>query len=121
MVHFTGVLFEAATEAMKESLYDAPWTVNRELICIRDFQKILRSKFGTLEVAWRKAFDVEQLGYINFTKFNKGCKTCGFCGDVSRLWKMLDKDLSGEISQEEMAVPVGEYQATMPYIDLNPP
>jgi len=109
-VSLSGLLFEATPEAVRLSLGAPLWTANRAVIAVGDFQKALISQYGCLIDAWRKAFDGERTGVINFTVFGKGCKAAGFSGDVTRLWGMFDIDHSGEIGFKELATDPAKFE-----------
>jgi hypothetical protein len=82
---------------------DAYEVTESQIIAIKDFHRYLIRKFGTIQVAWDKAFDTDGSGDINFTEFGIGCKAAGYVGNASRLWCVLDDDLSGEISLQELS------------------
>jgi len=102
-ISLSGLLFEAAPEALEISAGLQDWTPARRLVVVRDFQRLLRRRHGSLEAAWCQAFDVDGSGHIDFAEFMAGCKSCGFIGNVTRLWAMLDEDGSGEISMAELS------------------
>lgn len=103
----SGVMYEVAPEAMQISIDIEDWSETRRQIVVSDFQKKLVRKFNSIEVAWREAFDLDNSMSINFTEFGAGCKSVGFCGNVTRLWSMLDIDGSGEITMDELYTEVG--------------
>jgi len=103
-IHFTGIMFEVAADALTHSTETSKWGGESQKLYIEEFQKYLLRRFGTIEIAWSKAFDTDGSGAINFTEFGLGCKTAGFVGNVTRLWQALDDDRSGEISIDELAM-----------------
>jgi len=72
----------------------------RRGIVLGDFQKFLKSKFGSLEAAWQE-YDVYGDGKVDFTDFVDGCKFARFGGNVIRLWSMLDVQNHGVITFED--------------------
>mmetsp|Transcript_113028 Transcript_113028/g.200349 ORF Transcript_113028/g.200349 Transcript_113028/m.200349 type:complete len:550 (+) Transcript_113028:94-1743(+) len=107
-INLSGVAFEAAAESLQHSLEVAQWTENRKKIIVSEFQKFILKRFESFDTAWQEAFDIDHLGYINFTKFGHGCRKSGYTGNLSRLWAMLDDDQSGEITLDEFSVELGE-------------
>jgi len=103
-IHFTGIMYEVATEAMVHATLDAQWSEESLKIFVADFQKLLVRRFGSIETAWREAFDVDGSGTVNFTEFGLGCKVAGFVGNATRIWAALDDDCSGEISLDEISM-----------------
>jgi hypothetical protein len=99
-VNLTGVMFEVAPDAVKHTVFAA----GREgaAVLIRDFQQFLIRRFGSIDEAWREAFDLDGSGEINFTEFGLGCKAAGYVGNATRLWAVFDEDQSGEISLVEL-------------------
>lgn len=76
------------------------WSMARRGIVLGDFQKFLKSKFGSLEAAWQE-YDVYGDGKVDFTDFVDGCKFARFGGNVIRLWSMLDVQNHGVITFED--------------------
>lgn len=113
MINLSGVIYEAAPQALAFSIEKADWTSNRKKIAITDFQKLVRRRYGSFEVAWPEAFDRDGVGSINVTQFRAGCNAVYFSGDVLRLWSMLDEDGSGEITMDELAMDPGELETTV--------
>merc|ERR1712008_463943 len=74
-----------------------------QVIAAMDFQKYLVRRFGSIENAWRTAFDPEGKGAVNFTGFGFGCKAAGYVGSPSRLWTSFDQDLDGYIPVERLS------------------
>lgn len=115
-VNLTGVMFEVAPDAVKHTVFAA----GREgaAVLIRDFQQFLIRRFGSIELAWREAFDLDGSGEINFTEFGLGCKAAGYVGNATRLWAVFDEDQSGEISLVELLTGVttdqGQEEASSP-------
>jgi len=101
-VNFTGIIYEVAEEALHISTLSSTWTEEFLAVFVKDFQNFLIRKFGSVEIAWCEAFDLDQSGSINFTEFGLGCKASGYVGNASRLWAALDEDRSGEISISEL-------------------
>lgn len=101
-MHLTGIMYEVAQDAMRCATLDSTWTGESLQVFVKDFQNFLTRKFGTIEVAWEKAFDLDGNGSINFTEFGLGCKASGYVGNATRLWAALDEDRSGEISLDEL-------------------
>merc|ERR1719324_1574675 len=115
-VNLTGVMFEVAPDAVKHTVFAA----GREgaAVLIKDFQQFLIRRFGSIELAWREAFDLDGSGEINFTEFGLGCKAAGYVGNATRLWAVFDEDQSGEISLVELLTGVttdqGQEEASSP-------
>jgi len=107
-INLSGIMYEAAPEATQFAAQLNAWTPVRKQIVIREFQKGVISKVGSLQKAWGEIFDTDGSGQINFTEFGRGCKSFGYNGNLTRLWDMLDDDGSGEISFNEFEMDVGE-------------
>jgi len=105
-LHLTGVFFEVAPDAVKHTVFAA----GREgaAVLIHDFQQFLIRRFGSIELAWREAFDLDGSGEINFTEFGLGCKAAGYVGNATRLWAVFDDDQSGEISLAELLTGISD-------------
>lgn len=101
-IHFTGIMYAVAEDALRYSTLDAQWSEQGLQVFVKDFQKFLTRRFGSIERAWREAFDTDGNGSVNFTEFGLGCKTSGHVGNTTRLWAALDKDRSGEITMDEL-------------------
>jgi len=101
-IEVTGIMYEVSRDALQFSTLDAQWSEKSLEIFVNDFQKFLKRRFGSIELAWHAAFDKEGLGFVNFTDFRLGCKTVGYVGNATRLWAALDADRSGEISLDEI-------------------
>merc|ERR1719222_787999 len=74
-IHLTGMMFEVASDAIQFSALSASWTGESLKIFVKDFQNFLIRKFGSIQVAWEQAFDLDGSGSINFTEFGLGCKS----------------------------------------------
>lgn len=107
-INLSGVMFETTADALQHSLEVAQWTENRKKVIVSEFQKAILKRFESFDTAWNEAFDIEQLGYINFSKFGHGCRKSGYTGNLSRLWAMLDDDASGEITLDELSMDYGQ-------------
>jgi hypothetical protein len=101
-INLSGMMFEVAPDAVQFSTLSSSWTSEGLKIFVKDFQNFLIRKFGSIEVAWSVAFDLDGSGSINFTEFGLGCKSSGYVGNATRLWAALDEDRSGEISLDEL-------------------
>jgi len=109
-INLSGIMYEVASDALVHSTLNTKWTDESQRIFVEDFQKFLVRRFGSIEVAWEKAFDIDGSGGINFTEFGMGCKLAGFVGNATRLWAALDEDGGGDISLEELAKHWGEIE-----------
>jgi len=102
-LNVSGMIFVAAQPAANELSSLGGWTSQRRDIVVRDFQKSLVRRFGSIENAWETVFDLDGSGAINFMEFEHGCKQLGRSHDATRLWHMFDEDHSGEITMDELA------------------
>jgi hypothetical protein len=100
-------MFEVDPCALQHSLTDLQWSTQSAKIFLREFQRLLALRFGSVEKAWHQALDIDASGSINFTEFGLGCKASGYVGNVMKLWAAFDHDQSGDISFEELNKEVG--------------
>jgi len=105
VIAMNGIMFEVATSSLglPNPLQERTITEG-QAIAIMDFQKYLIRRFGCFRAAWDMAFDTDHSGIVNFTEFGLGCKHSGYVGNASRLWAVLDADLSGAISLQELCM-----------------
>jgi hypothetical protein len=101
-IHLSGVMYQVDPRALEHSLEDVQWSRESAKIFLKEFQDLLRRRFGSVSAAWHEAFDTDGSGSINFTEFGLGCKISGYVGNVMKLWAALDVDRSGDISLEEL-------------------
>jgi len=101
-VHLSGMVYRVAPEALELPTNIRPLTPERQFVILADFAACLEKRFGTIEAAWRLVFDPDAAkGTVDFTRFCAGCKSASFKGNVSRVWWVLDENLSGKVSLEE--------------------
>lgn len=65
---------------------------------LESLKKTLRSKFGTVAMAWKNILDLDNHGRLSWTSFADACRRVGYLGDLLKLWKDLDKDGLGYIT-----------------------
>lgn len=106
-IHLSGILYKAAPEVARLPLDVNDWTPMKRYVVIWDFQQLLQRKFTSCEEAWHKAFDVSGRGHVDFSEFAQGCKISGFCGNVTRLWAMLDEQGRGELILRDLTASEG--------------
>jgi len=105
-IHLSGLLYRSA-EVGRLPLVMNDWTPMKRFVIIRDFQHLLQRKFTSCEVAWHTAFDLSGRGHVDFSEFAQGCKISGFCGNVTRLWAMLDEQGRGELILHDLTASEG--------------
>merc|ERR1712008_283218 len=106
-IHLSGLLYRAAPEVARLPLDMNNWTPMKRYVVVRDFQHLLQRKFTSCEEAWHRAFDVSGRGHVDFSEFSQGCKISGFCGNVTRLWVMLDNWGRGELTLYDLIASEG--------------
>eukprot|EP00747_Dinoflagellata_sp_TGD_P082776 gnl/TRDRNA2_/TRDRNA2_161822_c0_seq4.p1 gnl/TRDRNA2_/TRDRNA2_161822_c0~~gnl/TRDRNA2_/TRDRNA2_161822_c0_seq4.p1 ORF type:complete len:514 (-),score=70.31 gnl/TRDRNA2_/TRDRNA2_161822_c0_seq4:216-1688(-) len=103
-INLTGIMYETAASAVQHSVEIMSYSEETQRILLRDFQQFMIRRFGSIEKAWDLVFDLDHSGEINFTEFGLGCKACGFVGNATKLWAVLDNDKSGAIDLSELMV-----------------
>lgn len=69
---------------------------------VEHFKKFIISRFGSLVVGWRRAYDPDSDGKLQFSEFCKITHSIGFRGALKQLWRGLDNDNTGFVSLEEL-------------------
>ena len=97
----SGLIFEMLGDVQcLPSALISNWSEARRGIVLMDFHKLLLSRYGSLNVAWEEAFDIEDYGYVDFALFSQGCRRVKYCGNLCRLWSMLDPYNQGTVTFE---------------------
>mmetsp|Transcript_39660 Transcript_39660/g.86435 ORF Transcript_39660/g.86435 Transcript_39660/m.86435 type:complete len:1055 (+) Transcript_39660:1870-5034(+) len=68
----------------------------------REVKAFLEAKEGSVLRAWLKHFDKQNEQRISNSEFNRALRNMGFPGDVQGIFMLLDADLSGELTLEEL-------------------
>lgn len=67
------------------------------------FYACLKDKHeGSLVKAWKESLDVDKSGKVTKEEFLACMEKLSFAGDANRVYKLLDFDLSGHITLEEI-------------------
>jgi len=106
-IHLSGLLYRAAPQVAQLPLDINDWIPMKRFVVVRDFQNLLQRKFTSCEVAWHRVFDVSGRGHVDFSEFAQGCKISGFCGNVTRLWSMLDEHGRGQLTLHDLSANEG--------------
>jgi len=69
---------------------------------LKAFKNLLKTKYGSMLVAWRRALDVSGDGKLSFVEFTSACRAIGYAGSIQKLWEQLDDDNSGVITLAEL-------------------
>lgn len=60
------------------------------------------SQFGSLVAGWRRAYDPDSDGKLQFSEFCRISKSIGYTGYLKQVWQGLDDDNTGFVSLEEL-------------------
>ena len=102
-LEISGIIFEMLSDvSCIPSTLISNWSEARREIVLMDFHKLLMSRYGSLNVAWQEAVDVDDYGYVDFAQFSQSCRRLQYCGNVCRLWSMLDPNNTGTVSFEAL-------------------
>ncbi|CAE7474734.1 EGH1 [Symbiodinium necroappetens] len=102
-LEISGVIFEMLGDVnCLPSALVSSWSEARRGIVLMDFHKLLLSKYGSLNLAWEEAFDIDDYGCVDFAQFSLGCRRVKYCGNVCRLWSMLDPRNTGAVTFDSL-------------------
>lgn len=104
-LHLSGIVYEVAPEAVKATTLESKWCGESANVFISDFRRFLERKFGSVEDAWKIAFDRNGDDVLQLDEFVQACKNVGYVGNVMRIWVILDTDGSGTLSLDEVIEP----------------
>lgn len=103
-INLTGVMYETSARAVDTSLKsktDEEKLVAREAL-MKDFHRRLHRMCGSIQMGLTKVYGIRDEEEITFQEFMAGCKTLGYHGQMTKLWAILDEDMSGKVSYEEL-------------------
>merc|ERR1719399_420552 len=100
MQHGQKIREQIAAELKEERLARQDKSKDAELV--EQFRGLLKYKYGDLVAAWALGLDRFAAGRLGFNTFCKACRSIGYEGNVSRLYKAMDLDKSGTICLREL-------------------